>query len=69
MKLQVVINILCLLVLIAGLIITVSDGMIVFFGLTKAIQYVFNAAYLMLIVPGCIVTSNIYEIVWGEDER
>lgn len=69
MKLQVVINILCLLVLIAGLIITVSDGMIVFFGLTKTIQYMFNAAYLLLILPGCIAISNIDEIVWGEEDR
>lgn len=53
-----IVNALCVVVLIAGALVVVTDGIMGLFGAVRGWQYAFNAAYLLVVVPGCIGVSK-----------
>lgn len=63
---QHIINIACALVIMAGIIITSTDAIIALFNCVRFWQYLFNFAFICVIVPLCIATSDLPERVRPE---
>ena len=54
------VNIICALVLVAGMVMTSIDG-VKRFGGSQAGQYLFNFVFICLVMPACIGLSDIAE--------
>lgn len=63
---QRIVNTICALVIVAGIVITSTDGIIALFGFAHFWQYLFNFAFICVIVPLCIAASDISERVQPE---
>ena len=55
---QHVINTLCALALIVGGLLIVTDGIVNLFHAVRGWQYVFNGAYVFIVLPACIGASD-----------
>ena len=49
-----IITALCVLVLVAGIALTASDGVMAIFGCARYWQYVFNFAFVCVVMPVCV---------------
>lgn len=56
---QHIINIACALIIVAGIVITSTDGIIALFGCARFWQYLFNFAFICLVAPACIAASDL----------
>ena len=56
---QHIINIACALIIVAGIVITSTDGIIALFGCAHFWQYLFNFAFICLVAPACIAASDL----------
>lgn len=56
---QRIINIVCALVIVAGIAIASTDGIIAIFGCVHFWQYLFNFVFTWLVVPVCIAASDL----------
>ena len=67
------INIVCALVIVAGIAIASSDGIIALFGCARAWQYLFNIAFITVVLPACIAASDLprrmHPEYYGESRR
>ena len=68
---QHIVNTICALIIVAGIIITSTDAIVALFGCAHFWQYLFNFAFICIIVPLCIAASDLPERVrpelFGED--
>jgi hypothetical protein len=67
-----IIDIVCALVFIAGLVITATDGIVAVFGCARGWQYLFNLLFIFGAVPACIAACDLPRRLrpelYGQDE-
>lgn len=63
---QPVVNTICALIIVAGIVITSTDAIVALFNCVRFWQYLFNSAFICIIVPLCIAASDISERVQPE---
>ena len=56
---QHVVNAICVLAIVAGIIITSTDAIVALFGCALFWQYLFNFAFICLVAPACIAASDL----------
>ena len=56
---QHIVNAICVLAIVAGIIITSADAIVALFGCAHFWQYLFNFAFICLVAPACIAASDL----------
>ena len=56
---QHIVNAICVLAIVAGIIITSTDAIVALFGCAQFWQYLFNFAFICLVAPACIAASDL----------
>ena len=56
---QHVVNTICVLAIVAGIIITSTDAIVALFGCVRFWQYLFNFTFICLVAPACIAASDL----------
>lgn len=56
---QHIVNTICALVIVAGIIIASTDAIVALFDCIRFWQYLFNFAFICLVAPACIAASDL----------